>query len=824
MAEERGESPNPHTSTLLAEGSEAGTNRGTPQWTDDDGDPPVPWRAPQGVVRDSAVPVDEAFQSGEGEWREEEGSDEGPGGKSEGEEADRGVARGSMDDLGEESDPDASLSPDGDDATLLVDHVDRAPVWGDEGEDADSPSLDEEGDAGEYSLSLDFEDSDVGLDPLQVTSDNEDLLDEGALNEDQESDGTFDGEAEGEAKGIETAHTEPTYHFVRRYDNDRVPAPGETLIAAETQESFLFASTAQGTIPQTEGGGKLMPYSKRLPNKRHKEDDMVENGSVTISSRALSPRGKAQIPKPPMGWNSWNRFGCDTSKLNEELVMGIAGALRASGLQAAGYEYVTLDDCWGIKKDEDNSSGSRGPATMSLNVMCPFRVFDKEPEFRYVGSAGHEEQDAMTFQSWGVDFLKIDGCYAESSDMEMLYRRWSPAFEKAAATDPDHKQKVVLNCSWPAYVQDPLSFNFTLIGEICDTWRIFEDIQATWESLAQIMTFWGDNQGIFANVVAPGSFNDPDMLEVGNANFSAAEGRTQMSVWSIIAAPLILGNDVRNMSLQTLQILANPKVIAVNQDDLVLEGLRVFESPNTLSIWMRPLAAGSTAVAFVNLSSQPQNVIVKLSELQRAYWRMWVPWRRPKLLQLVENLPPGDRDRLMQVHFPPLSNDSRTFPIECNVNDLWLGQNFGYMQDDIISPHALAPHDTFMVVISRCKATEGANLLPHSTEDTQEAELREADVLKGEGKIGIEQDGSTQNARGTNAGVDSPAGEVASASHAEEPTKGTVGTAEPPSDTAEERSLLRRAMKENEEENSVAGTGQSSLSSHRRGSLKDHEM
>ncbi|EPT26245.1 melibiase subfamily protein [Toxoplasma gondii ME49] len=820
-------------SSVLAEGSEERSNLGFLQWNEGGGARPYSWRVAQTAGRDDSVPVGEKLMRRD---REQVGSINHHGhqeGNREGKAGDQVLESGTMDLFDEEDDPNPSLYlSDGDEPAALADPEDEDFIWGDE--DEDGPFLD--GDADEYSLSYDV---DAAEDALNLRE-NEDPPNEGGMNVDQEADEPFGVDAEADTETANAAHTRPPDHFLQRYNDDVVPSPRATPLPADAEEPFVSASTAEvNGLAERKEFAKWSQDTAPLvvPNKHEEGDGIGYQGLVNISenessSPARTPRGKANIPKPPMGWSSWNRFECDLSELNEKLVMDTALALEQSGLHAAGYEYVMLDDCWSIKKDEER--GAREPIVWDAkrfpNGMPALASFLHSRGFRfglytdsgsrtcmgYIGSADHEEQDAMAFQSWGVDFLKIDGCYAEPSEMGMLYSRWSPAFEYAAAANPDHKQTVVLSCSWPAYVHNPTDFDFKLIGEMCDTWRIFDDIQPTWESLSAIMKFWGDNQGIFANVVAPGRFNDPDMLEVGNGNFSTAEGRTQMSVWSIVAAPLILGNDVRNMTPQTLQILANPEVIAVNQDDLILEGLRVFESPNTMSIWMRPLAAGSTAVAFVNLSSKPRNVTINLSELQKAYWESWLPWRRRKLLRLLDNIPPADRERLVQVHFPPVDNDP-TAPFGCTVRDVWLGLNLGFKERYIVSPYILAPHDTFMVIISGCTLTGEPHRFSSANDETQSPELRKAGVRERDENTGVRRENNNGEARGTEPDIDILSGHVSVAGHVEQ-VRGITGSGE------QQRNSPRQAVGEEAETYPAVVANQGNIPAHSLRSRIDREM
>eukprot|EP00698_Gefionella_okellyi_P025551 TRINITY_DN9404_c0_g1_i1.p1 TRINITY_DN9404_c0_g1~~TRINITY_DN9404_c0_g1_i1.p1 ORF type:complete len:395 (+),score=66.77 TRINITY_DN9404_c0_g1_i1:366-1550(+) len=210
----------------------------------------------------------------------------------------------------------------------------------------------------------------------------------------------------------------------------------------------------------------------------------------------------------------------------------------------------------------------------------------------YLASQLNEGIDANTFASWGVDYMKVDGC-GDASYYPIGYPSMGEALE---ATGRD----IVYSCSWPAYLgNDEASKPFqSFLDADCNLWRNWDDIQCNWQSLASIIEHWGTYSEVLAKWAGPGHWNDPDMLLIGNTCINDDEARTQMAIWSIIAAPLIMGNDLRNVSDSAKAILLNREAIAVNQDPLGKQGVRI--STGTTQVWARPLANGTVAVGLFN--------------------------------------------------------------------------------------------------------------------------------------------------------------------------------------------------------------------------------
>ena len=314
---------------------------------------------------------------------------------------------------------------------------------------------------------------------------------------------------------------------------------------------------------------------------------------------------------PPMGWNSWNHFD---RKIDDKTVREVADAIAGNGMRDAGYVYVVIDDTW---------EGTRGPNNeIRTNQKFPDMkaladyVHSKGLKIgiysspgpttceKYIGSYQHEEQDARTFASWGIDFVKYDWCGAihvyKPEDMPRIYKKMSDALRATGrpmvfSISQDGENRV---WEWAAASGGMM-------------WRTTPDIKDNWNRMSWI-GFSQDGQERYAG---PGHWNDADMLEVGNGGMTATEYRTHMSLWSILASPLIAGHDPRTMSSEAREILLNPEVIAVDQDRLGKQGHRISKNGD-LEVWARPLADGGWAAGLFNRSTKPQPVSVNWEELK----------------------------------------------------------------------------------------------------------------------------------------------------------------------------------------------------------------
>jgi len=222
----------------------------------------------------------------------------------------------------------------------------------------------------------------------------------------------------------------------------------------------------------------------------------------------------------------------------------------------------------------------------------------------YPGLQGHFLQDITTFASWGIDSLKVDGCYADWVPMNQSYPELGEIILEVTSTTG---HPILYSCSWPAYVQGNGPIQYQLMAKYCNLWRNYDDIQDNWGSVSSIINYWGTANGAdydaFVGVARPGAWNDPDQIIIGDAPFSLIQEQTQMAFWAIFAAPLYMSNDLRNMSIGSQAILQNTEVIAVNQDPLGRQGRKIASTSfghGTVEVWARWLADYSVAVVLYN--------------------------------------------------------------------------------------------------------------------------------------------------------------------------------------------------------------------------------
>ncbi len=329
--------------------------------------------------------------------------------------------------------------------------------------------------------------------------------------------------------------------------------------------------------------------------------------------------GKSNVlaATPPMGWNSWNTFGCNN--LTEALIKGVADTFVSSGMKDAGYEYVNLDDCWMNGRDGSGKilvNTNKFPSGMAALAKY---IHDKGLKMGLystpgtktcaaiyggysggVGSLGHETSDAQTYASWGVDYLKYDKCTAALSGFavmrDALRATGRPIFY--SINPGDGTGCVPGKCA----IDLPTTANM---------WRIGFDINASWSSVVSLI----DQNAPLSQYAGPGHWNDPDMLEVGKLA-NETEDRAHFSMWAIMAAPLLAGNDIRNMSAATRTILTNSEVIAVDQDPLGVQGKVVATPAANLQVWAKKLAGTNTvAVALFNRGGSSASITAQWSAL-----------------------------------------------------------------------------------------------------------------------------------------------------------------------------------------------------------------
>jgi alpha-galactosidase len=330
---------------------------------------------------------------------------------------------------------------------------------------------------------------------------------------------------------------------------------------------------------------------------------------------ARHPNGLA--PTPPMGWNSWNKFGCN---VDERTVRAVTDAIVASGMKDAGYHYVVIDDCWHGLRNADGfitwdaqkfPSGIKALADYVHSKGLKFGIYSDAGAKTcggHPGSQGHEYQDAITYARWGVDYLKYDWCWTGSRNAEEAYALMADALRSTG------RDIVFSLCEWGN------SKPWLWGHKIGNLWRTTGDIWDSFDqnnkehSWAHAMLDIADQNEPLWPFAGPGHWNDPDMLEVGNGGMSDAEYRTHFSLWAMMAAPLMAGNDVAGMSEATKAILLNRDVIAIDQDPLGAQGHRVRDDGD-LEVWARPLADGGRAVLLLNRGNTPAEITADWAEI-----------------------------------------------------------------------------------------------------------------------------------------------------------------------------------------------------------------
>lgn len=325
------------------------------------------------------------------------------------------------------------------------------------------------------------------------------------------------------------------------------------------------------------------------------------------------PAGSSVAATPPMGWNSWNFFA---NKVTDKDIRDTADLLVSTGMRDAGYVYVNIDDTWEGKRDAQGvlHTNEKFPDMKALadyvhSKGLKLGIYSSpgdETCAHYAGSLGHEQQDADLYASWGIDFLKYDLCGFRS---------------KMAAEAPNDpvKQNKMMRDAYELMHQAIVKAGHPMIYSLCqygfdavwewgpsvgaNLWRTTGDIKENFDRMSLI----GREQAGLSKFAGPGHWNDPDMLEVGNGKLTHNENLTHMTLWAMLASPLIAGNNLTLMTPEIKAILTNREVIAIDQDKLGRQGDRIF-SQGPIEIWSRPLQDGSTALAIFNFGEDASNL------------------------------------------------------------------------------------------------------------------------------------------------------------------------------------------------------------------------
>ncbi|MBO3098761.1 glycoside hydrolase family 27 protein [Gelidibacter pelagius] len=338
-----------------------------------------------------------------------------------------------------------------------------------------------------------------------------------------------------------------------------------------------------------------------------------------LSNGMLAQKFDNLAMTPPMGWNSWNSFQCDG--VNETVIKEMADAMVETGFKDVGYEYIVIDDCWQIGRDDNGyiivdkekfPSGIKSLVDYVHSKGLKFGIYSDAGTKTCAGrpgSKGFERQDAETYAKWDVDYLKYDWCFTEGQDAITSYTLMRDELFKAGR---------------------PIVFSLCEWGEN-KPWEWAKDVGHLWRTTLDIDmgarydgNIWGnligwsdlvDMQVGLEKYAGPGHWNDPDMLAVGNNNMPENEARAHFSMWCMLAAPLMAGNDLRDMSEVDHSILTNKELIAINQDVLGKQGFKI-EDYGNFEIWQKPLTNGDIAICFFNRETTSNTYEIDWSKIR----------------------------------------------------------------------------------------------------------------------------------------------------------------------------------------------------------------
>jgi len=332
--------------------------------------------------------------------------------------------------------------------------------------------------------------------------------------------------------------------------------------------------------------------------------------SVSSFAAAQTVPSARLAATPPMGWNSWNHFGCNITDAD---VRAQADAMATNGMRDAGYSYVVVDDCWqgGRGKDGILFPNSKFPDIKKLADYIhvkglKFGIYSSPGPLtcaKHEGSFQHEEIDAKTFAAWGVDYLKYDWCSAktvyQAEEQPKVFRRMGTALRETGRPIIYSLSNYGMNDIW---IWGPSTG--------AQLWRTTGDIAPYFESILAI----GFGQAGMERFAGPGHWNDPDMLEIGNGRIAEDVSRFHQSLWCLLSAPLMAGNDLSTMTDSTREILTNHEVIAIDQDPIGVQAHRIY-ADGPIEVWMKPLADGDVAVGLFDKGNSPAQASVSLREL-----------------------------------------------------------------------------------------------------------------------------------------------------------------------------------------------------------------
>lgn len=328
----------------------------------------------------------------------------------------------------------------------------------------------------------------------------------------------------------------------------------------------------------------------------------VISALLCVSLQASAQKFEQLAKTPQLGWNSWNTFGCN---VDEKMIRSMADAMVSSGMKAAGYEYINIDDCWHGERDKQGfiqadkknfPSGIKALADYIHGKGLKIGIYSDAGNITCAGrpgSRGHEYQDAVTYASWGIDYVKYDWCDTKDINPVSAYATMRDALHKAG------RPILFSICEWgdnkPWDWAKDVGHSWRTTGDIYPCWNC-EHNHGSWSSWGVLRIL--DKQEGLRKFAGPGHWNDMDMMEVGNG-MNEEEDRAHFSLWAMMASPLITGNDLRSMSEATKKILTHKDTLAINQDKLGVQAMKWIDDGD-VELFIKPLEKGEYALLFLN--------------------------------------------------------------------------------------------------------------------------------------------------------------------------------------------------------------------------------
>lgn len=368
-----------------------------------------------------------------------------------------------------------------------------------------------------------------------------------------------------------------------------------------------------------------------LTNTGSIASSLLRIGITGLAAAAISFTAQAQkfeglALTPPMGWNSWNTFA---TNINEELIIGVADTMIANGMRDAGYIYINLDDGWMMRERDEKGNLVPDPEKFP-NGLKFLADYLHEHGFKfgiygdagtqtcagYPGNMGHEYQDARSYAAWGVDYLKYDWCSTDTRNAKEAYKTMRDALHTAG------RPVVFSMCEWgtdePWEWAEDVGHLWRTTGDIISCYDCIQEWSMGWKKILDLQMSLNPGNSGLEQYAGPGHWNDPDMMEVGNHGIGLEESRSHFSLWCILAAPLLAGNDVRHNTNEITAILTNKEAIALNQDSLGRQGTRIYQDDEK-EIWIKYLEGGDFGVCVLNASDETRETTMDWSQFQNHF-------------------------------------------------------------------------------------------------------------------------------------------------------------------------------------------------------------